>query len=103
MDSSALLFSLSSFIILSVVLFYVSVVLKEVKIGDGKPIISLFLKELGSKQDRRYSVVPPQSIDVSKESELPNGWFSDEQIFNLEKRAIFSKVGTINRTYMSLN
>lgn len=92
MDTSAVLFSLSSFTILSMVLFYVSVVVKEVKTGNGKPIISLFLKDLGSKQDRKDSVVS-SDIDVSKESKLPDGWFADEEIFNLEKRAIFSKVG----------
>lgn len=91
MDTSAVLFSLSTFAVLSIILFYISIALKELKSGHGKLTISLFLKELGGRLEKEpagYS----SSVDVSKESELPDGWFSHEQIFNLEKRAIFSKV-----------
>ena len=90
-DNNAVLFALSVFAILSFILFYISTVIRDVRTGDGKPIISLFLKELGSKPDVEKSTVS-SSLAVSKESELPDGWFIDDQIFNLEKRAIFSKV-----------
>jgi hypothetical protein len=92
MESRELLFLLSTFTVVSIALFYISLALKELKTGDGKPIISLFLRDVrnrAKKEPFAYALAG----DVSKESEIPEGWFSDEQIFNLEKRAIFSKVG----------
>src|SRR5215469_4653059 len=71
-DSSTVLFTLSIFIILSLIIFYISIVLRDVKTDDGKPIISLFLKELGSKPHVENLTVST-SLDVSKESELPDG------------------------------
>ena len=90
-DSGTVLFTLSIFIILSLIIFYLSIVLRDVKTDNCKPIISLFLNELGSKPHVENFAVSP-SLDVSKESELPDGWFIDDEVFNLEKRAIFSKV-----------
>lgn len=31
-------------------------------------------------------------LTVSKESEVPEGWWSSREVFELERRAIFSKV-----------
>jgi len=91
MNNNTILISFSSFTVLSIIFFYIAVFLKEFKTGDGKPIISLFLKEFGSKTEKEKPSAP-LNIDVSKESELPDGWFVDEKIFHLERRAIFSKV-----------
>ncbi|EEH33533.2 hypothetical protein PAAG_04583 [Paracoccidioides lutzii Pb01] len=33
------------------------------------------------------------SINVSKESDFPEGWWTGDEVFRLERRAIFSKVG----------
>jgi len=92
MNNNTLLISFSSFAVLSIIFFYIVVFLKDFKTGDGKPIITLFLKELGSKTEKEKPSAPFLNIDVSKESELPDGWFVDEKIFHLERRAIFSKV-----------
>jgi len=92
MDINTVLVSFSSFVVLSLIFFYGALFLKELKTGDGKPIISLFLKELGSKATEQKSPPAWPDIDVSKESDLPDGWFADEKVFSLEKRAIFSKV-----------
>ena len=97
-DGNAVLFPLSVFAILSLIVFYISTVLRNFKTDDGKPIISLFLKELGSKPH----VENFAPLGVSKESELPDGWFINDQIFNLEKRAIFSKVSKGNAGGTSL-
>lgn len=34
----------------------------------------------------------PSGVYVSKESEFPNNWLTGKDVFELEKRAIFSKV-----------
>lgn len=100
-DGNTVLFALSIFAILSLIIFYISTALRDVKTDNGKPIISLFLEELGSKSHVE-NLTSSLSLDVSKESELPDGWFINDQIFNLEKRAIFSKVGKSNGGGMSL-
>lgn len=100
-DSGTVLFTLSIFIILSLIIFYLSIVLRDVKTDNCKPIISLFLNELGSKPHVENFAVSP-SLDVSKESELPDGWFIDDEVFNLEKRAIFSKVSKSHASRMLL-
>ena len=100
-DGSTVFFALSVFAILSLIIFYISTVLRNFKTDDGKPIISLFLKELGSKTHVE-NLAASSSLDVSKESELPDGWFINDQIFNLEKRAIFSKVSKGNAGGTSL-
>lgn len=89
-DDITILFALPIFAILSLIIFYITTFLRDFKTDNGKPIISLFLKELGSKTDVENFTI--SSLDVSKESELPGGWFINDQIFDLEKRAIFSKV-----------
>lgn len=33
-------------------------------------------------------------LTVSKEPEVPEGWWSDPDVFELERRALFSQVGT---------
>ncbi|KAA8914974.1 Rieske [2Fe-2S] iron-sulfur domain-containing protein [Sphaerosporella brunnea] len=55
----------------------------------GSPALNLF-SGTGSQEPLR-SARTPQQINVSSESEFTNGWWESSKIFDLERRAIFSK------------
>lgn len=52
-------------------------------------------KKLCHDESERTSHIPQPGLSqaVSKESEFPEAWFVGNDIFELERRAIFSKVG----------
>lgn len=52
-----------------------------------------------------YTSTPNNDLSdptVSKEPEIPEGWWNSREVFELERRALFSKVRTPNLTPFSV-
>lgn len=56
-------------------------------------------KQLDELDEALFAANVPQSPTVSKEPEVPAGWWGGGEEFELERRALFSKVTTTARLY----
>jgi hypothetical protein len=46
-------------------------------------------------RDTTLSHTPAPAPEVSKDANIPEGWYTDPRLFALERRAIFSKVSRV--------